>query len=126
MEDDMTAEPGITSIDVAEAERRLREDPSGPLLVDVREPYEFDEVRAPGAVLMPMSTLSARIGELPSDRPLMIVCHTGRRSSAVAGFLARSGRADVVNVAGGMEAWERGGLPVRRGAPGPGEGDLPG
>jgi rhodanese-related sulfurtransferase len=57
---------------------------------------------------------------------LMIVCHTGSRSSAVTGFLARSGRTDVVNVAGGMEAWERGGLPVKRGTPEPGEGDLPG
>ena len=105
--------PGFASIDVAEAERRLREDPDTPLLVDVREQHEFDEVRAPGAVLMPMSQLATRAGELPADRPLMIVCHTGSRSSAVTGFLARSGRTDVVNVAGGMEAWEQAGLPVR-------------
>jgi len=122
----MSIGPGFASIDVAEAERRLREDPDAPLLVDVREQHEFDEVRAPGAVLMPMSQLATRAGELPADRPLMIVCHTGSRSSAVTGFLARSGRTDVVNVAGGMEAWERGGLPVKRGTPEPGEGDLPG
>ena len=121
----MNAGPGIPSIDVAEAERRMREDPDGPLLVDVREQHEFDEVRAPGAVLMPMSSLAARAGELPSDRPLMIVCHSGSRSSAVTGFLARAGRTDVVNVAGGMDAWERGGLPVKRGTPAPGEGELP-
>lgn len=121
----MTAGPAIRSIDVAEAERRLREDPDRPLLIDVRELNEFVEVRAPGAVLLPMSTFAARAGELPSDRPLMIVCHTGGRSSAVTGFLARAGRTDVVNVAGGMEAWERGGLPVRHGTPEPGEGDLP-
>ena len=122
----MSMGPAIDSIDVSEAERRLREDPDGPLLVDVREQEEFDEVRAPGAVLLPMSTLAARIGELPADRPLMIVCHTGNRSSAVTGFLARSGRTDVVNVAGGMDAWERKGLPVKRGTPEPGEGALPG
>lgn len=122
----MNAGPGIPSIDVAEAERRMREDPDGALLVDVREQHEFDEVRAPGAVLMPMSSLAARAGELPSDRPLMIVCHSGTRSSAVTSFLARAGRTDVVNVAGGMEAWERGGLPVKRGTPDPGEGELPG
>lgn len=120
----MTIGPGIDSIDVMEAERRLREDPAGPLLVDVREQHEFDEVRAPGAVLLPMSTLVTRIGELPTDRPLMIVCHSGHRSSAVTGFLARSGRSDVVNVAGGMDAWERKGLPVKRGTPAPGEGEL--
>ena len=122
----MSMGQGIPSIDVGEAERRLREDPDGPLLIDVREPHEFEGVRAPGAVLMPMSAFAARAGELPADRALMIVCHSGNRSSAVTGFLTRSGRSDVVNVAGGMEAWERGGLPVRRGAPAPGEGDLPG
>ncbi len=122
----MTAGPGTPSIDATEAERRLREDPDQPLLVDVREQHEFDEVRAPGAVLMPMSTFATRAGELPTDRPLMIVCHTGARSSAVTGFLVRSGRTDVVNVAGGMEAWERGGLPVRHGTPEAGEGALPG
>ena len=122
----MNAGPGIPSIDVGEAERRMREDPDGALLVDVREQHEFDAVRAPGAVLMPMSTFAARAGELPSDRPLMIVCHSGSRSSAVTGFLARAGRTDVVNVAGGMDAWERGGLPVKHGTPEPGEGRLPG
>ena len=116
----------IPSVDVAEAERRLREDPDRPLLIDVREDHEFVEVRAPGAVHVPMSAFAVRAGELPRDRPLMIVCHLGGRSSAVAGFLIRSGRTDVVNVTGGMDAWERGGLPVRRGTPEPGEGDLPG
>jgi rhodanese-related sulfurtransferase len=116
----------IPSIDVAEAERRMREDPDRPLLVDVREVNEFVEVRAPDAVLVPMSTFAARAGELPADRPLMLVCHLGSRSAAAAGFLIRSGRSDVVNVVGGMDAWERSGLPVRRGTPGAGEGDLPG
>ena len=120
----MSVGSGIPSIDVAEAERRLREDPDAPVLVDVREDYEFTEVRAPGAFHVPMSQLATRAGELPTDRPLMIVCHTGSRSAAVTGFLARAGRTDVVNVAGGMEAWERGGLPVKRGTPEPGEGDL--
>jgi rhodanese-related sulfurtransferase len=116
----------IPTIDVTEAERRLREDPAGALLVDVREANEFEEVRAPGAVLVPMSAFAARVGELPSDRPLMLVCHLGGRSAAAAGFLIRSGRTDVVNVAGGMDAWEKAGLPVRHGRPTPGEGDLPG
>jgi rhodanese-related sulfurtransferase len=122
----MNPGPAIPSIDVTEAERRLREDPERPLLVDVREEYEFVDVRAPGAVLLPMSSFAARAGELPADRPLMIVCHLGNRSSAVAGFLLRSGRPDVVNVAGGMDAWEKSGLPVRRGTLEAGEGDLPG
>jgi len=122
----MNPGPAIPTIDVAEAERRLREDPASPLLVDVREANEFEDVRAPGVVLVPMSAFAARAGELPPDRPLMVVCHLGGRSAAAAGFLIRSGRTDVVNVAGGMDAWERAGLPIRRGTPAPGEGDLPG
>ena len=59
------SQPGIPTIDVAEAERRLREDPAGPILLDVREINEFEEVRAPGAVLVPTSTFMTRVGDLP-------------------------------------------------------------
>ncbi len=119
----MTLPPAIPSIDVAEAERRQREDPTGPVLLDVREQDEFEVVRAPGAVLVPTSAFTDRLGDIPADRPLMIVCRTGGRSSSVVGYLVRAGRSDVVNVAGGMEAWERAGLPIRRGTLAPGEGD---
>ena len=115
----------IPTIDVTEAERRLREDPDRPILLDVREMGEFVDVRAPGAALLPTSTFMSRVDELPADRPLLVVCHVGGRSAAVAGYLIREGRADVVNVAGGMDAWERAGLPVRRGPLEPGEGELP-
>jgi rhodanese-related sulfurtransferase len=115
----------VPTIDVVEAERRQREDPAGPILLDVREPSEFRAVRAPGAVLLPTSVFMARIGELPPDRPLLVVCHVGGRSATVVAYLARTGRTDAVNVAGGMEAWERAGLPVRHGPPGPGEGEFP-
>ncbi len=121
----MSLPPQIPTIDVTEAERRLREGSDDPLLLDVRETNEFAEVRAPGAVLMPTSVFMARLAELPADRPLLVVCHVGGRSAAVTGYLLRAGRTDVVNVAGGMEAWERAGLPVRRGPLEPGEGALP-
>jgi rhodanese-related sulfurtransferase len=117
--------PPIPTIDVVEAERRLREDPAHPVLLDVREPAEFAEVRAPDALLVPTSTFMTRVAELPTDRPLLVVCHMGSRSAAVTGYLTRAGRTDVVNVAGGMDAWERAGLPVRRGPVAPGEGELP-
>lgn len=115
----------LPTVDVREAERRLREDADRPLLIDVRDPNEFAAVRAPGAVLVPTSVFVARVGELPTDRPLLVVCHVGGRSAAVTGYLLRAGRTDVVNVAGGMEAWEAAGLPVTRGPVQPGEGDLP-
>jgi rhodanese-related sulfurtransferase len=122
----MTMSVPIPTIDVTEAERRRREDPARPLIVDVREPVEFAQVRAPDVLLIPMSTFAGRVGELPTDRPLLLICHLGGRSAAAAGFLMRTGRTDVSNVAGGMDAWERAGLPVRRGPVAAGEGELPG
>jgi hydroxyacylglutathione hydrolase len=121
----MTLPAPLPSVDVQEAERRVREDPARPLLLDVRELNEFVAVRAPGAVLLPTSAFAARVGELPAGRPLLVICHTGARSAAVTGFLARSGRTDVANVTGGMEAWERAGLPIKRGPVDPGEGEFP-
>jgi rhodanese-related sulfurtransferase len=96
-----------------------------PILLDVRERHEFAAVRAPGALLFPTSSFLLRYGELPRDRPIHVICHTGSRSAAVTDFLLRSGWTHVYNVAGGMNAWERAGLEVRRGAPAPGEGDPP-
>jgi rhodanese-related sulfurtransferase len=119
--------PGpIPAVDVTEAERRVRDDPERPILLDVREVHEFVAVRAPGALHIPMSTFQARAGEVPTDRPILVVCHSGSRSAAVTGFLLRSGRTDVANVAGGMEAWANAGLPTRSGQPDPGEGELSG
>ncbi len=115
----------LPTIDVQEADRRLREDADRPFLLDVREMDEFAAVRASGAALVPTSQFMGRVGELPADRPILVICHSGGRSAAVTGHLVRAGRTDVVNVAGGMVAWERAGLPVLRGAPAPGEGDLP-
>jgi len=121
----MTLPGAVPTVDVHEAFRRLRDDADRPLLLDVREPNEFDVVRAPGAALLPTSQFMARYTELPSDRPLLVICHTGGRSAAVTAYLVRTGRADVANVAGGMAAWERAGLAIQRGRPAPGEGDLP-
>lgn len=125
----------IPAVDVVEAERRrgaaaeaaeVDGDGAPPLLVDVREPNEFAQVRAEGAVLLPLSSFLLRYRELPRDRPLQMICRTGARSGQATAFLLANGWTDVVNVAGGMLAWDRAGLPVRRGTPAAGEGDLPG
>lgn len=121
----MTLSNPLPTVDVGEADRRLREDPARPVLLDVREPNEFAAVRVPDALLIPTSMFMARLGEVPADRPLLVICHTGSRSAAVTGYLVRSGRTNVTNVAGGMATWERAGLPVRRGPLQPGEGEVP-
>ena len=95
-----------------------------PLIVDVREPNEILEVRAEGVMVMPLSTFTARYGELPRDRPLLMICRSGARSGQATAFLLSNGWTDVSNVAGGMLAWLQAGLPVRRGPLADGEGDL--
>jgi rhodanese-related sulfurtransferase len=117
------------AIDVLEAERRLREagdegGHAGPILLDVREPAEFDMIRAEGARLLPLSTFLARYRELPLDRPLMVICATGSRSGQATAYLLAHGWTDVVNVTGGTSAWQRAGLLTRSGPLAPGEGDL--
>ena len=117
--------PGIPTVDVTEADRRRRADPA-PLVVDVREPNEFEAVRLEsGVALLPLSTFQQRWQELPRDRPLLMLCASGGRSSAATAWLVRNGYTDVANVAGGINEWQRAGLPVRRGPVGAGEGELP-
>jgi rhodanese-related sulfurtransferase len=95
-----------------------------PLIVDVREPEEFASERIEGSVLMPMSQFVARHAELPRDRPLVMQCHSGSRSASATMYLVQRGWTNVRNLDGGIAAWMRDGLPVRTGAPQPGEGDL--
>jgi rhodanese-related sulfurtransferase len=114
---------GIPSIDVVAARERV-EDASA-MIVDVREPNEFAAVRVEGSALYPLSTFVHRFGELPRDRPLLVLCQSGSRSMAATAHLLRNGWPEVVNVTGGIDAWQRAGLPVRRGPVTPGEGGLP-
>ena len=97
-----------------------------PMLVDVREPAEYAQFRATGAVLMPLSVFQLRFSQLPRDRPLQLICAAGSRSLAAGEFLIAQGYETVANVEGGTIAWMRAGLPVRSGPPDEGEGDLPG
>ena len=81
------------------------------LLVDVREDDEWAAGRAPGAVHLPMSSLPARLVELPEDRPVAVVCRSGHRSAQVTAYLVAHGRS-ARNVDGGMAAWAALGLPM--------------
>jgi rhodanese-related sulfurtransferase len=83
------------------------------VLVDVREPDEVAEVRVDGAVLLPMSTLTDHLDELP-EGPVYVLCHAGGRSAKVTQFLVAQGY-DATNVEGGITRWQAEGLPVSRG-----------
>ena len=86
----------------------------GALVLDVREPMEYVAGHVPGAKLIPMGHLPSRLGELPKDAPVYVICASGNRSLAMAGFLVRAGY-DAWSVAGGTGAWERSGHAVVRG-----------
>jgi rhodanese-related sulfurtransferase len=118
--------PAVTAHDAHGRLTTTAADGGAPLLVDVREPNEYVEVRAAGAVLLPLSSFVERHRELPTDRPLLMICRSGARSAQATAFLLGNGWADVSNVAGGTLAWVAAGLPARRGALEPGEGDLQG
>ena len=75
-----------------------------PLLLDVREPWEREICAIDGSQSMPMQELVRRIGEIPRDRDLVIVCHSGQRSAAVTAWLAQQGFT-AHNLEGGVEAW---------------------
>ncbi len=80
------------------------------LLLDVREDDEWVAGRAPGAVHVPMSQLPARLAEVPTDRPVAVVCKLGGRSAQVTAYLLANGRR-ARNVEGGMAQWQRRGHP---------------
>jgi rhodanese-related sulfurtransferase len=76
----------------------------GVFVLDVREPEEVADWAFPGAVNIPLGELSGRTGELPTDRPIVVVCHSGVRSASAADALAASGW-PAENLAGGAVAW---------------------
>ena len=83
----------------------------GAVLVDVREPYEWQAGHAPKARHIPLAQLGRRARDLPANRQLILVCRSGNRSARAAAMLAREGRT-VSNLSGGMHGWARSGLPV--------------
>ncbi|WP_323100291.1 rhodanese-like domain-containing protein [Intrasporangium sp. YIM S08009] len=86
--------------------------PDDALMVDVREPAEWEAGHAPNAVHIPLGELPARLGELPeSDGTVGIVCRMGGRSARAVQWLVMQGY-DVANVEGGMLEWERAGKTV--------------
>jgi len=83
-----------------------------PVLVDVRAPGERQQKRIAGSVGIPLTHLRERLSELPADRPLLVYCAGGYRSSIAASLLQRHGFAQVSEIAGGIAAWDAGKLPV--------------
>ena len=86
-------------------------------LLDVRTPEEYQQFRLANAYLIPIDQVTRRLAELPKDRPILVYCAVGSRSSQVFNFLARRGYAEVYNLDGGIYAWAQRGYPILQGRP---------
>lgn len=100
-------------VDVQTAQRMNAQ---GALLLDVREPAEYAAVHAANAQLMPLGEVGMRLKELEAykDKPVAVICRSGRRSAQAVSILQQAGFTQVVNVQGGTNAWEQAGLAVVR------------
>jgi rhodanese-related sulfurtransferase len=103
----------VPSINVNQLRQQLEGDPR-PFLLDVREPWEYAAGHVPGAALIPLGELEQRVSEVPRERAVLAICHSGSRSLAAAGYLRSLGYPDVSNVDGGTAAWIERGYPVER------------
>ena len=97
-------EPEITT----EVFRKQRQQPNPPVLLDVREPWEFQTASLPNSLLMPMGEIASRAHtELDPDAPIVVMCHHGARSLSVAMWLREQGFSYAQSLAGGIDAWSR-------------------
>ena len=86
------------------------------VMIDVREPAEFSVGHAPNSKNIPLGQFEKRIGELEKfkNRPAILVCQTGSRSHSATALLKKAGFAEIVVLAGGMNAWQQANMPVEK------------
>ncbi|WP_116051460.1 MBL fold metallo-hydrolase [Amycolatopsis palatopharyngis] len=101
----------IPQITVHELEERLER--GDVHLLDVRQPAEWANGHAPGATHITGAELPGRLDDVDDSKPVAVACGSGYRSSVAASLLARAGHSSIVNVAGGMTAWNHAKLPIQ-------------
>ena len=100
----------VPTIPVEQAPSWLRDHKAA--VIDVREPEEYAAGHLPGAVSIPQADLASRMGEIPKDRDLLVVCAGATRSPRCVAFLRSMGFDRATNMAGGTDAWIDAGYPV--------------
>ncbi len=105
------SKPAVAEVSPEEARAKLQ---AGAVIVDVREPYELREGYIPGAVHIPLRSLSPRMKELDPSKEIVVVCRSGNRSITAVQFLQQGGFPQVSSMAGGMIGWARQRFPVQR------------
>ena len=96
----------MSELEISASDLLLKQKSGEPfLLVDVREPWEFDTCRIEGATLIPMRSIPAHLGQLDVDQEVVCYCHHGQRSLDVAAWLRSQGIETARSLAGGIERW---------------------
>ncbi|MDP2143777.1 MAG: rhodanese-like domain-containing protein [Gallionella sp.] len=105
---------GIKEVDSVAATQLINH--KNALVLDVREESEYKAGHVLNAKLVPLGKLNERIGELEKyrDKPVVVVCRSGARSANACALLGKQGFAEVYNLAGGMIAWQKANLPVKK------------
>jgi rhodanese-related sulfurtransferase len=101
----------MDDIDITPQEASRRLDSGELVVVDVREPYEWEAGHVPGSLHLELESLGERLAELPEDRPVAFLCLGGGRSGVVAETLKARGY-EAYNIEGGFRAWFTAGLPT--------------
>ncbi|WP_455366736.1 rhodanese-like domain-containing protein [Kaarinaea lacus] len=95
----------MQNITVTELKERLEQRNNKPLLLDVREPWEFAICHIDGSRLLPMREIPNAVQDLDNEQEIVVICHTGVRSLQVCYFLQHEGFTRVMNLSGGVHAW---------------------
>jgi len=101
-------------LNTQELQSLVEKERSEVFLLDVRTPGEWSGGHISGSVLIPMNQVPGRLAEIPKDKKVVVICASGARSAAVARFLDQKGYPWVVNYGGGIDDWQRRGLPLVR------------
>ena len=108
----LTPPPPAGSVDALTAQEHVHK--AHAFVLDVRGFDEFATGHAQGAACVPLPDLERRVGELPTDRPVLVMCQSGGRSAIAAERLRTLGMDNITDVQGGFRAWQQAGLPTAK------------
>ena len=97
----------IQQLSVSQLKTWLKEENKTPLILDVREPWEYKICSLPESTQMPMGTIPTRHNELDQNKSIVVLCYHGIRSYQVARFLSGQGFTRLFNLQGGIDAWAK-------------------
>lgn len=105
---------GVREVNTAEALQLINH--KNAVVLDVREPNEYDAGHVLNSKLIPLGKLKQRMGELEKykEQPIVVVCRSGNRSGTACFLLGRQGYNQAYNLAGGVQAWQKNNLPLEK------------